>query len=182
MKYKQFTWPKWTKLDPWENREFIFQIWEKRYENYPDKKRGLELVESLKSHIKEAIARGDLIMTLTQTTLKGKQADILRVVENAASDPCNPQEKWVTPWGREHYIVSLESQKVDFEGTRFSILPGVDGDANKNSADLFFYKGIPYIAYWIGDYPGRNGKLYFLGDDRNYCVYEFTTKGRLRND
>lgn len=176
--YKQFTWPKWEKLDPWENRDYIFQIWDKRYNDYPDKKRKLELIEGLKGHIKEAIARGDLTMSLVQITLENKINYILRVVENAVSDSCSPQKNWIKPLGREHYIINLENRRVEFKRTEFSILAGINGDANDNNADLFFYNEIPYVAYWVGDYPGESGMLYLLGDDKNYCVYKFTNKWR----
>jgi len=131
------------------------------------------------------------------STLPGelpKPADVLQFVEAKGSLPCTDHGfASTTLFGRQHYIVDLSKRKVDFKATEYSMLSGLhgsandgyfkatedsalsrfQGDANEHYADLFLYQGLPYIAFWHGDY--ESGVLLLGSQLNDYCIIEYNT-------
>ncbi len=146
-KFKQFTWPKWTKLDAWENRDLIFQIWLERFKygrasydgNTPYAKASQFALEYRERYLKQNVDSGDITLSVTRVQIDGKSTAVLQFVEAKKSIPCTADGCFPctangfpssTPFVRQHYIVDLSNRKVDFKATKDSVLLGLYGSAN----------------------------------------------------
>jgi hypothetical protein len=204
-KFKQFSLPSWTKLNPWENRELIFQIWEERYragynDHTPYAKDARCSREITKQRLKGDIDRGDITLAVTHVKINDKATTVLQFVQGVVSWPCTasgiPDNR---PLWRQHYVVDLTNRKVDFKATKESVLRGLygsadngyfkapadsalsrfQGDANEHYADLFIHQGLPYVAFWYGN--SQSGVLLIGRElDENFCIIEYNATDKKR--
>jgi len=180
-KFKQFTWPKWTTLDAWENRDLIYQIWEERFKkaydkNYPYAKDSLRALEDSKKYLKQNVNSGNIALDVTRVQIDGKPTDVLRLEENKLYEVCNPQTISDPFPNRKYYIVDLTNRKVDFKATKASMLFGIHGHPNEHYGDMFLYKGVPYTAFWYGN--SKSGMLVVKGGYYDYCFIEYSTTNK----
>jgi hypothetical protein len=148
-KFKQFTWPKWQKLDAWENRDLIYQIWEARFSygrgvgnydgNTPYAKASQFTLEYIERYLKQNIDSGDITLSVTRVQIDGKSTTVLQFMEAKKRIPCTDDGCFPcmadgfpsnSPFVRQHYIVDLSKRKVDFKATKDSVLLSLYGSAN----------------------------------------------------
>jgi len=177
-KFKQFSWPVWTKLDPWEYRDLIYQIEDKNFDKSFNKTKPYwqeykQKHEESKKYLKARIDRGDVTLAITRLKIDGRLTDVLQFIEEKKSFPCDRGGfSSSIPFGRQHYFVDMKNRKVDFEETRKSMLFGIYGHVNNYYGDMFLYKGVPYTALWYGD--NKEGTLVIKGGlDDDYCAFEY---------
>jgi hypothetical protein len=179
-KFRQFSWPKWRKLDPWENRDLIYQIWDEHFKrafdkNNPYAKDDLRAFEATKFNFRENIASDDITLAVTDVIIDGKPTGMLQFIESKIGFPCKQSGYFSsTPYGRQHYFVDMKTRKVNFEANYASWLLGLQGHPNNYYGDIFLYKGVPYAAFWDGD--NKKGMLVVKGGREDYCAIEYEHK------
>jgi hypothetical protein len=178
-KFKQFSRPKWQKLDPWDNRDLIYQIWEERYKkaydkNYPYADHTMRVLEGSKKYLKNHIERGEITLAVANFNIGGKSKDILQFVEDNVTVPCKAHWDTYGQRGRQHFFVDMNTHKVDFEATHASMLLGLQGEPNEHYGDVFLHKGVPYAALWYGNH--EKGTLVVKGGREDYCAIEYEHK------
>jgi|WetSurMetagenome_2_1015567.scaffolds.fasta_scaffold73295_2 hypothetical protein len=187
-KFKQFSWPAWTKLDHWENRDLIYQIEDENFNQSFNKTKPYwqkykRRHEEGKKYLKSDIDQGDITLATTRLKIDGKLTDVLMFIKDKISWPCKEHRNTLFQNGRQYYFVDMKNRKVDFVETQKSMLFGLEGEIKEYYGDMFLYKGVPYTALWYGD--NKEGTLVIKGGvDDDYCAFEYNkrdeTKGKRR--
>jgi hypothetical protein len=178
-KFKQFTWPKWEKMNAWENRDLIYQVWEERWKqandpNYPYAKDLKRALEGSKQYLKQNVDSGNITLSVTSVQSDGKQTDVLQLEENRLYEMCDPTTGPLP--NRKYFIFDTLTRKVDFKATEKSIQFGLYGETNIHYGDLFLYNGLPYAAFWDGN--SKNGTMVIKGGYNDYCFIEYNSTNK----
>ena len=170
-RFKQFSWPRWKKLDPVQHKPLLLQIWHKQFQDVLYE--GQSVFEKYKKNIDDILRSRVIDFAITRLMINEKPTTVLRFIDKSHEQlACD----WLQPFGRWYYVLTEDNTQVDFETTEHSPLRG------GYRPDLFLYNGQYYTAYFSGNVPLQEKGALVLRGELDFCEFEFNAnkKGKTK--